>query len=66
VTDQQLRIASYSVSITEISDDTIRFSLNGVAEDDESRLAVAEDLERIAQHLHSMVAGLEPEQSAVH
>lgn len=48
MTDQQLRIASYSVSITEISDDTIRFSLNGVAEDDESRLAVAEDLERIA------------------
>lgn len=62
----QLHMASYSVSITEISDDSIRFSLNGVAEDDESRLAVAEDLERIAQHLRSMVAGLEPEQSAVH
>lgn len=62
----QLHMASYSVSITEISDDTIRFSLNGVAEDDESRLAVAEDLERIAKHLRSMAAGLEPEQFAVH
>lgn len=62
----QLHIASYSVGITEISDDTIRFSLNGVAEDDESRLAVAEDLERIAQHLRSLAAGLDPEQSAVH
>lgn len=62
----QLHMASYSVSITEISDDSIRFSLNGVAEYDESRLAVAEDLERIAQHLRSMVAGLKPEQTAVH
>lgn len=62
----QLHMSSYSVSITEISDDTIRFSLNGVSEDDGSRLAVAEDLERIAEHLRGLVAGLQPEQSAVH
>lgn len=60
MTQEAIKTAKYSVQVFEFSDDTLHFTLDRVADDDVSRLCVAEDLERIAEYLRSLSTGRMP------